>query len=254
MTMGLRVDVDSIADALAVPELLLLLKKYKSKATFFITTGPDETLRNISHYTGKNLLSIPIKRYIPGMIQSMIRRNVESHPSLKSLINSGHEIGLHGYRHYEWMNFLHTKNRVEISNMIKTGCKLFEKEFGIPPRSFSSPGFTTSNEFLIALDEFGFDYSSDFYGFHPFYPQVGDMNFDTLQLPVSIPSPRELHDDDNKILEKIKQLCKNENFILYIHPSNELLYKRELLERILECAGKTLRLREIFENTSNIRS
>jgi undecaprenyl phosphate-alpha-L-ara4FN deformylase len=254
MTMGLRVDVDSIADALAVPELLLLLNKYDSKATFFITTGPDETLRNISHYKGKSILNIPLKRYIPGFFHSMIRRNVESHPSLKSLINSGHEIGLHGYRHYEWMNFLHKKNRVEVSNMIETGCKLFEKEFGIPPRSFSSPGFTTSNEFLIALDEFGFDYSSDFYGFHPFYPQVGDKNLDTLQLPVSIPSPCEIQDSDEKILEKIKKLFKNKNFILYIHPSSELIYKRELLERILACTGNMLTLREIFENTANIRS
>lgn len=254
MTMGLRVDVDSIADAMAVPELLLLLKKFNSKATFFITTGPDETSRNISHYTGKNILSIPIKRYIPGLFHSIIRCNVESHPSLKNLIDSGHEIGLHGYRHYEWMNFLHKKNRVDIYTMIETGCKLFKKEFGILPRSFSSPGFTTSNEFLLALDEFGFDYSSDFYGFHPFYPQVGDKNFDTLQLPVSIPSPCEIKDRDEKILRNIKQLCKNEHFILYIHPSSELIYKRELLERILACIGNTLSLREIFENTANIRS
>ena len=254
MTMGLRVDVDSIADALAVPELLLLLEKFCSKATFFITTGPDETMRNISHYTGKNFLSIPIKRYIPGLFQSLIRRNVESHPSLKSLINSGHEIGLHGYRHYEWMNSLHRKNIIEISNMIQTGCKLFEKEFGIFPRSFSSPGFSTSNEFLIALDEFGFDYSSDFYGFHPFYPQAGDKKFNTLQLPVSIPSPCEIQDGDEKILRNIKQLCKDENFILYIHPSSELIYKRELLEKILAFTGNTLTLREIFENTANIRS
>jgi peptidoglycan/xylan/chitin deacetylase (PgdA/CDA1 family) len=179
---------------------------------------------------------------------------VESHPSLKSLINSGHEIGLHGYRHYEWMNFLHRKNRFEISNMIETGCTLFEKEFGVPPRSFSSPGFTTSNEFLNALDEFGFDYSSDFYGFHPFYPQAGHKKFNTLQLPVSIPSPCEIQDGDEKILINIKQRCKNENFIFYIHPSSELIYKRELLERILACLGNTLSLREIFENTANIRS
>ncbi len=149
---------------------------------------------------------------------------MESHPALRVLIDSGHEIGLHGYKHYDWMNFLHKKNRIEISNMIETGCKLFEKQFGIPPRSFSSPGFTTSKEYLLALDDFDFDYSSDFYGFHPFYPQVGDKKFDTLQLPVRIPSP-----------------C-------------ELLYKRELLERILECAGNTLTMREIFENTADIRS
>lgn len=254
MTMGLRVDIDSIADALAVPELLLLLEKYDSKATFFITTGPDQTLRNISHYTGKNFLKIPIKRYIPGFFQSMIRRNVESHPSLKSLINSGHEIGLHGYRHYEWMNFLQKKNRAEISNMIETGCKSFEKEFGILPRSFSSPGFVTSKEYLLALDDFDFDYSSDFYGFHPFYPEAGDKKFDRLQLPVTIPSPCELQYDDEKILGNIRELCNKDHFILYIHPSCELLYRRELLERILGCAGNTLTMRQIYEDTADIRS
>lgn len=254
MTMGLRVDVDSIADAMAVPELLYLLKKYDSKATFFITTGPDQTLRNVSHYAGKNLLRIPLKRYIPGLFQSMIRRNVESHPALRILIDSGHEIGLHGYMHYEWMNFLHKKNRVEISNMIETGCKLFENVFGNPPRSFSSPGFTTNKEFLLALDDFDFDYSSDFYGFHPFYPQVGDKKFYTLQLPVTIPSPCELQKDDEKILRNIRELCEKDHFILYIHPSCELLYRRELLERILVCAGNTLALRDIHENTSDIRS
>lgn len=254
MTMGLRVDVDSIADAQAVPELLDILKKYGSKATFFITTGPDETLRNFSHYTGKNLFSIPLKRYIPGFFQSIIRCNVESHPTLRGLINSDHEIGLHGYRHYEWMNFLHKKNITEISNMIETGCKLFEKELGIPPRSFSSPGFATSKEYLLALDDFDFDYSSDFYGFHPFYPEAGDKKFDMLQLPVRIPSPCEFKDDDEKILGKIRELCKKDHFILYIHPSCELLYRRELLERILGCAGNTLTMREIYENTADIRS
>jgi undecaprenyl phosphate-alpha-L-ara4FN deformylase len=252
MTMGLRVDIDSIADALAVPELLFLLEKYDSKATFFITTGPDETMRNISHYTGKNFLSIPIKRYIPGLFQSLIQSNVESHPSLKNLINSGHEIGLHGYRHYEWMNFLHRKNRAQISKMIETGCKSFEKEFGIYSRSFASPGFTTCKEYLLALDDFGFDYSSDFYGFQPFYPEFGDKKFDTIQLPVNIPSPCEIQDEIEKILRNIRGLCKNDHFILYIHPSCELLYKRKLLESTLGCAGNTLTLREIFENTANI--
>jgi hypothetical protein len=138
--------------------------------------------------------------------------------------------------------------------MIETGCKLFEKEFSFRPRSFSSPGFTTSEEYLLALDDFGFDYSSDFYGFHPFYPQVADKKINTPQLPVSIPSPCELQDNDKKILENINKLSNNDHFILYIHPSCELLYKRKLLESILGCAGNTLTLREIFENTANIRS
>lgn len=254
MTIGLRVDVDSIADAIAVPELLLLLKKYDSKATFFITTGPDETMRNISHYAGKNFFRIPMQRYIPGFLHSILRRNVESHPSLGVLKDSCHEIGLHGYRHYEWMNYLIKKNKVEISNMIETGCKFFEKEFGVTPRSFSSPGFATSKEYLLALDDFGFDYSSDFYGFHPFYPEAGDKKFDTLQMPVRIPSLCEMGNDEEKILGRIKELNKKYHFILYIHPSCEILYRKKLLESILGCTGNTLALRELYENTADIRS
>lgn len=252
MTMGLRVDIDSIADAIAVPDLLLLLSKNDSRATFFISTGQDETFRNISHYKWKNLSKIPIKRYIPGLFQCMIRRNVESHPALKNLINSGHEIGLHGYKHYEWMNFIQEKNKGEISYMIEKGCELFEKEFGSPPRAFSSPGFTTSHEYLRALDDFGFDYSSDFYGFHPFYPETGDKKYETLQLPVRIPSLCEQHDNEEEILAKIKELCGKDHLILYIHPSCEAVYRRNLLEKILEFAGNTVTMREIFENITNI--
>ncbi len=254
MKTGLRVDVDSIADALELPALLDILERYESRATFFIATGSDDTFRNVWHYTGKKIFNLPFRRYSMGFFHGLLNRHVESHRNLKMLIDTDHEIGLHGYRHYEWMNLLHKKSKEEISNMISKGCELFEREFGFTPISFASPGFRDGDQYLLALDEFGFDYSSDFYGDRIFYPEINGRRLETIQVPVSMPSPGELGADDSAILTKIKELCKSEYFVFYIHPSYEPVFKKNLLEQILNIVGGTGTLSEIHENTSDIRA
>ena len=252
MKAGLRVDVDCIADALALPALFDILERYDSRATFFIATGPDDTFRNIGHYAGKKIFDLPLRRYGMGFFHGLLKKHVESHPNLKILIDTDHEIGLHGYRHYEWMNFLQGKRREEVSTMISKGCELFENEFSFPPSSFASPGFRTSNEYFLALDDFGFDYSSDFYGDRVFYPEINGKSLKTMQVPVSMPSPGELGADDSYIITRVKELCKSEYFVFYIHPSYESVFKKNLLEQILNLTGGTITLSEIHENPSDI--
>ncbi|HLB69890.1 MAG: polysaccharide deacetylase family protein [Candidatus Methanoperedens sp.] len=252
MKAGLRVDIDCIADIIAVPLLINILGKYDSRATFFITTGEDGTLRNAFHYAGKKIFSLPFKRYCKGFFHSLFNRHVESHHNLKMLLETDHEIGLHGYRHYEWMSSLHAKSKEEITDMISEGCELFEHEFGFKPKSFSSPGFRTTKNYLLALDEFGFDYSSDFFGNKLFYPEIDGKSFKTMQVPVSMLSPGELGVDDSKILMQGKELHKNGYFVFYIHPSYEPIYKRNLFEEILRCTGGSRTLSEIYENPPDI--
>ncbi len=252
MKAGLRVDVDCIADALALPALLDILEKHESKGTFFISTGPDDTLHNIGHYTGKRIFDIPFSRYGKGFFQALLGTHVETHRNIKKLISSGHEIGLHGYKHYEWMSQLQQKSKEEISNMISKGCELFERAFAFTPTSFASPGFQTSREYLLALDDFSFDYSSDFYGHGVFLPEIGDGRLRTSQVPVSMPSPGESGADDD-ILDRIKKL-RTDYFVFYIHPSCEAVFKKNLLERILGLTGGTTTLSEIHANSSDIRA
>jgi peptidoglycan/xylan/chitin deacetylase (PgdA/CDA1 family) len=252
MNVGLRVDVDCIADALAIPQLLDILKKYDSKATFFIATGPDDTLRNAFHYTGKRIFKIPLKRFFSGMGQCILKKHVESNRNLKLLLDEGYEIGLHGYMHYEWMNFLNVKSKEDISDMISRGCDLFEHEFGSLPRSFASPGFKISDQFLRVLDDFGFDYSSDFLGDRIFYPIVNNNTLNTAQVPISMPSLCELPEDENKILGRVKKLCSGKYSVFYIHPSCEPIFRKNLFQNILSYAGGTKTLSEIYENSSDI--
>ncbi len=252
MKAGMRIDVDCAADAAAIPTLLDILKRHEAKATFFITTGPDDTIRNLHHYTGRKMIGLPLRRHFRGFFHSLLRKHVESHDGLKMLLDSGHEIGLHGYRHYEWLNYLHLKNREEISENISKGCDLFEQEFGFAPKSFASPGFMTSDQYLLALDDFGFDYASDFYGNRIFYPEINGKKLKTAQVPVSMTSPGELCIDDNKVLMQVKEYYNKGYFVFYIHPSYESVFRKDLLEQIFSFTGSIRTLSEIHENSSDL--
>ncbi len=245
MKAGLRVDVDCIADALALPALLDILERYESCATFFIATGPDDTFRNVWHYAGKKVFDLPFRRYRMSFFQGLLNRRVESHRNLKMLRETDHEIGLHGYRHYEWMNLLYKKSKEEISSMISKGCESFKREFGFTPVSFASPGFRTSDQYLLSLDEFGFDYSSDFYGDRLFYPEINGKRLKTMQVPVSMLSPGELGLDDSAILTKVREFRRRGYFVFYVHPSYEPVFKKNLLEQILNLTGGTRTLSEM---------
>lgn len=245
MKAGLRVDIDCASDAEAVPALLAILKKYDARATFFIATGRDETYRSVSRYAGKKIFKLQLRRYWASLFHGFRKRNVESHRALDVLMDSGHEICLHGYRHYEWMKVLRTSHKTDISSMISTGAELFERKFGFAPRAFASPGFVTSDEYLEALDDFGFDYSSDFFGDRTFQPVVRGRTMKTRQVPVSMPSPGELGCDRERILGMIKALSGKYS-VLYIHPSFEAVAGRTLLENILTITGATHTLSELL--------
>ncbi len=252
MKAGLRVDIDCAADVMAIPALIKILKKHDSKATFFIATGKDETFRNVRHYNNSNIFDLPLRRYLPGFFHALSKRHVESHSNLKLLLDTDHEIGLHGYGHYEWMNHLRNKSKEDISKMISTGCGLFKKEFGKKPGSFASPGFMTTDRYLLSLDEFGFDYSSDYYGDKIFYPEINGTKLKTIQIPVSMPSICESGKDDRTIFMQIKKKYEKGHFIFYIHPSCEPIFRRDLLEKMLDFTGHTQTLLEIYEDSSDI--
>ncbi|MCZ7406587.1 MAG: polysaccharide deacetylase family protein [Candidatus Methanoperedens sp.] len=186
--VGVRVDIDTVRDAMMLPTTLELLENHGIRASFFVTTGLDETYRNFRHYLNplKLISGNTLRRYGFSMFSGLLaRKDVQSSRELNMILDHGHELGLHGYNHYEWMNNLDNKSREEISGWISKGCELFEKAFGYYPECFAAPGFRTNAVFLEVLDGFGFRYSSDFMGVKPFYPDLNGMKLRTRQVPVS---------------------------------------------------------------------
>ena len=259
---GLRVDIDCVKDAESLPILLDMLKRHGVKATFFVATGPDNIVRNMRNYM--NPLDIirkkAFKRYGLTMLNGLLfKRQVQDSENIDMIVEAGHELGLHGYDHYDWMNHLDSKSTEEIGALISRGCKLFEQAFGFYPKSFASPGFTVNSRFLGVLDDFGFSYSSDFIGEKAFYPEIGtrDKICRTLQIPVSMRSIGELNDDglsDNQILKAITdKLSRYSFFVFYCHPSYEPVFKPVFLEHVLKCMEESSKIVTLGEIASGLK-
>jgi undecaprenyl phosphate-alpha-L-ara4FN deformylase len=262
---GLRVDIDCVRDAESLPVLLDMLNRHGIKATFFVATGPDNIARNMWNYINPlNLIrKKPFKRYGLTMLNGLLfKRQIQESKNIGLVLDAGHELGLHGYDHYNWMNHLDSKSMEEISALISRGCELFERAFGFYPKSFASPGFTVNSRFLSMLDDFGFSYSSDFIGEKAFYPKI-EIEIEgkvcrTLQIPVSMKSIGEQEESglsDNQILEGVMdKLSRSSHFVFYCHPSYEPVFKPALLERVLmrmEETSKIVTLEKIASRLKN---
>lgn len=239
----IRIDIDTVRDTQVLPVVLEILDQFDASATFFVTTGPDMTFKNYKNYRNplkllqkKAILQHGLKQMFRGMVYE---QQVQKSKNLQLILEKDHELGLHGYSHYEWMNTLQKKSNEEIREWISKGCELFEDACGFGPRSFASPGFATSNEFLEVLDGFKFDYSSDFRGTEAFYPQLSDRRSSTLQLPVCERSFGELelegysHDEIYGIIKNGLDTAQH-FLVFYMHPSYEPILNRDLLIKVID--------------------
>ncbi len=237
--VALRADIDTVKDAEVLPVLLAILDEYELKATFFVTTGKDNLAKNLKNYRNPLTLMKRIPRYgLTPILYSLIsKREVQESRNLNLILDKGHELGLHGYGHYTWLNYLDSFTEEQISDFIANGCERIEKAFGFYPKAFAAPGFKTNTNFIAVLDDFRFTYSSDYRGEKAFYPELNGKRMKTLQVPVSMKSFGELEDeglgDDQIYKVTADAFSRLEFLVIYLHPSYEPIFKKKLLERVL---------------------
>ncbi len=250
--IAVRIDVDSVQDVAYLPQLLDLLEGLNVHATFFIATGPDKVARNLVKYVAhprlylKLLRSRPLRYGLHSFEGLMRTRNVEeAAPSILKRVSQKHEVGLHGYDHYEWVKTLRQMNETSIARCIRRGIEALEAATGVPVKSFASPGFAVTDGLLRAIDSFSFDYSSDFKcnsPIPPFYPEIDTSPTRVLQVPVSMDSIGELVTQGVKTEDILPRIEANIDawhraglpFVLYIHPAYEVGRAARLFSSILE--------------------
>jgi undecaprenyl phosphate-alpha-L-ara4FN deformylase len=249
---AIRIDVDTVKDVLLLPKLLDLLKSFDIKATFFVSTGPDKTGLNVVKYLKqpqnytKFLKSKPLRYGIHtanGLIRHVQVQN--SHPHiLQRVLKEGHELGLHGYDHYKWINGLENLKSKQIIALVRRGLYALTNVTKCDVVSFASPGFKVTPEFLRSIDSFNFCYSSDYKlsrPVAPFYPQLDYEPSRVLQIPVAGDSIGEMTANgynEKEILSLLKFRMdvwyRNKvPFVIYVHPSYEVVYKFELLNNVV---------------------
>ncbi|MEE8403303.1 MAG: polysaccharide deacetylase family protein [Candidatus Hydrothermarchaeaceae archaeon] len=249
---GIRVDIDCVGDIDALPAALDLLDDCGVKASFFVTMGPDRTGKRLFSYLkrpwdlGK---AKPTRFGLWNLMRGIVSpaRMEDCRDALRDIERRGHEVGLHGYDHYQWMMTCGEG----AGPLIEEGYALFEDVFGNAPKSFASPGFTVNREILRKIDELGFDYSSDFMGKGPFYPTLKGEKFNTLQIPVNVRSIGEFDAqglEDREIFQNFERgLDAEGSFTFYFHPSYEAKYRAGLLSEIIHFAHKNAEILTLAE-------
>jgi hypothetical protein len=108
-----------------VPHVLKVLENLELKITFFIVGKDAEFKKN--------------------------------HQALKSIANSGHDIGNHSFKHETWLH-LYTKD--EMRHEIEKAHDIIENVTGKSPIGFRGPGFSWSATLLEVLVEKGYAYDA----------------------------------------------------------------------------------------------
>lgn len=204
MQIALKVDVDTYEGMkIGVPNLLKLFQELGIKASFFVPFGPDES--------GKAIFRVFTKR---GFLQKMFRSNAlklyglktalrgtllpapkigASFPEIaRSIVDHGHELGIHGYNHVLWQDHLLGMAESKVKEQFDLGMAAFEKALAKKPQSFAAPAWLCSSASLKWIDELRFSYASDTRGLRPFFPRMNGTDFKTLQIPSTLPTSDEL--------------------------------------------------------------
>jgi undecaprenyl phosphate-alpha-L-ara4FN deformylase len=200
---SLKIDVDTERGTKeGVANLLSLFSELNIPATFLFSLGPDNT--------GRALKRI----FRPGFLKKVLRSNVISMYSFKTLLNGvlwpgpriakrhadimrktkeqGHEVGIHCYDHIYWQDIVHKISREKVLEEFQKACDEFTTVFQTKPLTAGAAGWQANANSLAAYDKANLLYASDSRGIYPFYPQIRGHVYKTIQIPTTLPTLDEL--------------------------------------------------------------
>lgn len=214
--LALKIDVDTYRGTReGVPRLVETLKRHNAQATFFFSLGPDHTGRAIKRV------------FRPGFLGKVSRTSVLEHYGLKTLLygtflpgpdigrtcarilcavrDAGFEVGIHCYDHIRWQDHVADKDFEWTKREMQSAVDRFTEIFGVAPKAHAAAGWQMNRDALRLMQFFGFDYSSDTRGTHPFIPTWDAEIVACPQLPTTLPTLDELVGRDGITLENVAQ-------------------------------------------------
>jgi undecaprenyl phosphate-alpha-L-ara4FN deformylase len=199
LQLAIKVDVDTwIGLKEGVPNLLTLFQRHAVPASFFLAFGPDNSGKAIRRIFKRGFLqkmwrTNPVRIYglrtllcgtllPPPVIGDMAPQ------LLAEVVAEGHELGLHGYDHVLWQDRLDRMGETAIAREIERAIALYTKALKASPQSFAAPGWQANRDSLAVQDRQGFLYCSDTRGRFPFMPIMQGRDYQTLQIPTTLPT------------------------------------------------------------------
>ncbi len=214
--LALKIDVDTYRGTReGVPRLVEVLQRYNAQATFFFSLGPDHTGRAIKRV------------FRPGFLGKVSRTSVVEHYGIKTLLYgtllpapdigrncadimrmvkvAGFETGIHCYDHIRWQDYVANKDGEWTRRELQLAVDRYTQIFGEAPHAHAAAGWQMNRHALRLMQQFGFDYSSDTRGTHPFIPTWQAEIIACPQLPTTLPTLDELMNRDGITLDNIAE-------------------------------------------------
>ncbi len=235
--IGLNVHVDTFEGMRhGVPKLLDLFQEYRIRTTFFVPMGKDHTgwtlfraLRRpgllLKARRGNAVAAYGLRTLMRGILlpgPEIARRNGAL---LRRIVDSGHELGIHGLDHVYWHDHIKAMDRTRTGRILEAASRTYEHLLGDKPRSFAAPGWMINRHARAFFQEHGFAYSADTRGSSPFFPRMGGVVFSILQIPLTMPTLDEVvglegHDPDTLAAFFCRQLTSRLN-VFAVHTEFE---------------------------------
>jgi peptidoglycan/xylan/chitin deacetylase (PgdA/CDA1 family) len=216
MKLALKIDVDTYRGTReGVPRLVEALQRHHAQATFFFSLGPDHTGRAIKRV------------FRPGFLGKVSRTSVVEHYGIKTLLYgtllpapdigkkcasimrmvkiAGFEVGIHCYDHIRWQDYVANKDAEWTRRELQLAVDRYTGIFGEAPHAHAAAGWQMNRHALRLMQRFGFEYSSDTRGTHPFIPTWNSEIIACPQLPTTLPTLDELMNRDGITLDNIAE-------------------------------------------------
>jgi peptidoglycan/xylan/chitin deacetylase (PgdA/CDA1 family) len=214
--LALKIDVDTYRGTReGVPRLVDALQRHHAQATFFFSLGPDHTGRAIKRV------------FRPGFIGKVSRTSVVEHYGIKTLLYgtllpapdigkkcasemrmvqiAGFETGIHCYDHIRWQDYVAGKDAEWTRQELQRAVDRYAEIFGEAPHCHAAAGWQMNRHAFRLMQRFGFEYSSDTRGTHPFIPTWQAEIIACPQLPTTLPTLDELMNRDGITQENVVQ-------------------------------------------------
>jgi len=212
--LALKIDVDTYRGTReGVPRLVEALQRHDADATFFFSLGPDHTGRAIKRV------------FRPGFLGKVSRTSVVEHYGIKTLLygtllpapdigrkcasemrmvrDAGFETGIHCYDHIRWQDYVAGKDAEWTKRELQRAVDRYTEIFGEPPHAHAAAGWQMNRHAYRLMQRYGFEYSSDSRGTHPFIPTWQAEIMACPQLPTTLPTLDELMNRDGITLDNI---------------------------------------------------
>ena len=181
-----------------MPGILDVLRRVGARATFFVTFGPDASglalLRMLNPRFALKMMRTRAgsmygwKTALYGTLLRAPLVGAESPELMRRIRQEGHEVGMHGWDHRRWQDWLPDLSTDRLRKEFGRMVEAYHETLGHAPPSFAAPAWRLSRTLFELTQNAGLLFGSDSRGTSPFLPVYQGRVGSVPQYPVTLPT------------------------------------------------------------------